>query len=205
MKHRFNQVGITPIFSEGTDYTGPPQTGIDTRNWSIMLSHISILKQFCETNKDYCVVCEDDIHIHKDFSILVDDCIFNMEYYNMEIVLLGYLIDGLPYPGDRIVSSINQKQLIHFYKYHESIWGAHCYLIKRCYAEHMLKYFSEPVYDIPYSPDWIITKLTGKRSFVWPPLAIEEGDVATQDQSQRDFHKRCNQFQFENVKRTLYC
>lgn len=204
MQERFHKAGITPTFSQGKNYTGQPPEGIDTRNWSIMLSHMHLLQLFYETGKTYGIICEDDIHIHRDFKILVEDCIFNMEYLTLDIVLLGCLIEGPPYHGDCVGKSMNQSELLRFYSYHESIWGAHCYIVKRCYAEHMLKYFSEPVYDKNYSPDWIITKMTDKRSFVWPPLAIEEGEVATQDECQRDFHKRCTDFQFSTLNQDCY-
>ena len=61
------------------------------------------------------------------------------------------------------------------------------------------------MYDHNYSPDWIITKLTGSCAFVWPPLAIEEGEVATDDQGQKDFHKRCTDFQFKTLGTERYC
>ena len=199
MLKRFHTAGIQPIFSEGKNYNGPPPDGdIDTRNWSIMLSHMEMIRLFYESGYEYSVICEDDIYIHKDFKILVEDCIFNMEYFHFDIMLLGCLIEGPPYPGDCIGKSINRSELLSFYKYHESIWGAHCYLIKRCYAKHLLNYFNTPI-DKYYSPDWIITKMTDKRSFVWPPLAIEEGEVATTDEAQIDFHKRCTDFQINTL------
>ena len=52
---------------------------IDTRNWSIMLSHMEMIRLFYESGYEYSVICEDDIYIHKDFKILVEDCIFQVQ------------------------------------------------------------------------------------------------------------------------------
>lgn len=53
--------------------------------------------------------------------------------------------------------------------------------------------------NIPFfSPDWTLTKI-GTRALVYPMMGIEEGQVATDDIGQIEFHKRCHKIHYDPV------
>ena len=57
MESRFKQLEIDCIFSDGVVHN----------EWSIMLGTLEVMKQFYNSDKEFCIFCEDDIYIHKEF------------------------------------------------------------------------------------------------------------------------------------------
>jgi len=163
----------------------------DSRLATISFNHMDMIIRFLrDQKKKYGIFCEDDIYLRKSF--IKDIAIIKEEFerLKLDVLLLGYL---LPYCPNNI-PIIDDSYSYHSYE--DDLWGAHCYMLSKIQAKKIVEKYN--VYNIlkmktPFSPDWIFTK-NGKRAFVWPPLAIEEGDVKTTHQGHIEFHKRCAQF-----------
>jgi GR25 family glycosyltransferase involved in LPS biosynthesis len=187
MYTRFNALGIDHQFSEGIDTVN--------RAHSIMESHLFLIKKFLESENTYGIICEDDIFIHKDFKNLVGVISNEFDERKLDIVLLGYLINNIP---ELFGTFKFQSDGLSYYDYPDFLWGAHCYMISRGYASELLDTynFEYAIQNEVYSPDWLITKKSPKRCFVYPPLAVEEGEVNTTDEGQVWFHRSCKNFLF---------
>lgn len=200
MIQRFSNLNIEPYFVPGVHINDKrlkclPHNA-DKRTCSIMLQHLDAIKHFYEQSScEHCIVCEDDIHISKDFNDITQ-IIPIFDSLKLDCLLLGYL---LPYKID--INNPNQMfrqiaQHLHpkftFHQYPDILWGSQMYMISRKYAKYLIDTYSIQ-YAIqnpskPYSPDWIITKI-GYRSLIYPMLAVEEGNNSSTNQLQYNFHK----------------
>lgn len=175
-------------------------TSLYKRTSAIMLQHLDSIRHFYEnTSAEYCIVCEDDIHISKYLVRDLPEIISNFKELELDILLLGYL---WPY---------NLNENWHFpvlkdtekYSYHgypDDIWGSQMYLISRSHAKYILDTFTiefaiKNLEVIHYNPDWTITKY-GKRGMITPMLAVEEGEDKSGHGGQTDFHKMCHAHNF---------
>ena len=183
MENRFISLNIDANIIEGNSNS-------NNRLSDIMESHMNNINLFYNSDNQFGIMCEDDIYLHKLFKNKINDVIDDLIFNELDIVLLGYLINSFPdnYGTLSYVSKNNN-----FYTYNDNLWGSHCYLITKKYAKQLIDYYNSNK-KISDSPDWIITKLTKKRRFVWPPLAVEEGIVKTNDQGQINFHHSCKNF-----------
>jgi len=206
MAERFEKEGLELEFVEPVELTDTrifPAPGNHRRTWAIMFNHLDMLKTFLESDADYGVFCEDDIYIRKNFKNYIPSLIFGYEKYNLEILLLGYLI-----PHDVATIKVNpdfkllDSQLL-FLKFTDDLWGSQMYMLNRETAhKFLMKYTveyalrSEKNPNIPYfSPDWTLTK-EGARAITYPMLAVEEGNVVTSHTGQASFHDRCTRFNY---------
>lgn len=65
----------------------------EKRTWAIMLQHLDSIRHFIEnTDKDYCVVCEDDILVSKYLKMDILEIVKTYEKLDLDIMLLGYLV-----------------------------------------------------------------------------------------------------------------
>jgi hypothetical protein len=183
------------------------------RLWSIMLQHLDCMRAFLENEdetKEFLIICEDDIYILKELKARLPDVLAAYQALDLNIMLLGYLIDfKLEINPDVETNSAIPGSDIFYYKdfpllrtdehsiycdfpYH--LWGSQMYLIDRKHARFLLdKYtlnYAREDLGRPFNPDWTLTK-DGKRAFVYPMLAVEEGVVVTDHYTQRTFHQRC--------------
>ena len=193
---RFKEINLELLFV-------PPVTQQDKRlkylphkrTCSIMVQHLDSIRHFLEqTNSNYCIVCEDDIMISKQFHNELPKIIQDFEDLELDILLLGYLFPGSIH-GNWHFPVLKNRDEYSYHNYPDDIWGSQMYLISRKQAELLVNTFT-PEYALKnldqmhYNPDWTITKC-GKRAIIYPMLAVEEGVTTTDDQSQNDFHKRC--------------
>lgn len=206
MTERFEKEGLHLEFVdpvEADDARVMPAPHNQKRTWSIMLSHLDMLKTFLESDAEYGVFCEDDIYIRKGFHTYIDTLVHNYKKYELEILLIGYLLPHSPaeinvHPDFKMLES----QLL-FLKYTDDLWGSQMYMLDRQTASNFLSIYtvgyalkSERNPNIPYfSPDWTLTK-AGKRAIVYPMLAVEEGAVVTSHAGQASFHQRCTAFNY---------
>lgn len=206
MEERFKKEMLRLEFVEPVELTDSrvfPAPQNQKRTWAIMLNHLDMLKAFLESDAEYGVFCEDDIYIRKDLKSYLDTLIEGYNKYNLEILLIGYL---LPHNAAEIKVHSDFKlydsQLL-FLKYTDDLWGSQMYMLNRETAENFLRQYtveyalkSERNPNIPYfSPDWTLTKV-GRRAIVYPMLAVEEGNVVTSDSGQASFHQRCSSFNY---------
>lgn len=213
MCNRFLQIGITLKFVNevnSDDSRINYDINIGTKRvWAIMLQHLDCIRDFYEnTDKQYCIVCEDDILISKDYPIIIDEIVNKFEELQLDILLLGYL---LPFKISK--TEMNQqyfkilssdKNNFTYHSYPDDIWGTQMYLISREYAYFLLnKYTPEYAFTnintLNYSPDWIISK-NGNRAIINNMVAVEEGINVSDDYSQQYFHKRCYECNYDPNK-----
>jgi hypothetical protein len=206
MAERFEKEGLKLEFVEPVEITDTrviPAHQNQKRTWSIMFNHLDMLKAFLESDATYGVFCEDDIYIRKDFKSYLNAIVDGYEKYNLEILLLGYL---LPHASAEIKVHSDFKLLdsqLLFLDYTDDLWGSQMYMLNKEIAEKFIRLYTveyairaENNPDIPYfSPDWTLTKI-GRRAIVYPMLAVEEGNVVTSHSGQASFHERCTKFNY---------
>lgn len=163
------------------------------RNASIMLQHLDSLRLFLSSSSEYCIVCEDDIHISKSFTEKLPTILHDMKLLKIDVLMIGYILTFhidmntsfhqgyFPYTNgneDRICMSSHT-----YHSYPDDIWGSQMYMISRPYATYLLNTYSSPT-SSTYNPDWIITKPKindFKRSLIYPMLALEEKNNSGQN------------------------
>jgi hypothetical protein len=83
-----------------------------------------------------------------------------------------------------------------YHDYPDDLWGSQMYMVSRKHGQALLdrytiKYALETINtEIPFSPDWTLTKW-GKKSIVYPMVALEEGDTKCDLDSEITYHQRC--------------
>ena len=169
----------------------------EKRTWAIMLQHLDSIRHFIEeTDKEYCVVCEDDILVSKYMKMDIQEIVKTYEKLDLDVILLGYLV---PY----VIQDDNHyyplKERNHMFSYHDfpdDLWGSQMYLVSRKHGEALLdkytvQYALETMHtEIPFSPDWTLTKW-GKKAIVYPMIALEEGDTKCDLDCEISYHQRC--------------
>jgi hypothetical protein len=155
---------------------GNPKTDANT------FSQLRALETFLKSDKEFAVVCEDDIYIRKSFKKDIQVAIDAMKRLDLNIILLGYLLNYIP-----IETRVNYHNLVEtpfvFLNIFNETWGAQMYLINRAGAEHCLRLFSdikETEKTTCFSPDWTITKIS-KSACMYPMLAVEKVYNITND------------------------
>lgn len=203
MKKRFDHFGIDPCFPEGVETTDTrlmnTPTGMDKRIWAIMLQHLDAIRHFYEqSDLPYCVVCEDDIHISRNYLTDLTQIVPKFEQLQLDMLLMGCL---LPYKIDmntclhqQYYVIIDHSDKFVYHRFPNDLWGCQMYMISRKYAKYLLDTFNVQYaienIDKPYNPDWIITK-NGNRAMIYPMLAVEEGVNVSNCQFQIDYHMQC--------------
>lgn len=170
---------------------------MEPRIWSIMLQHLDSIRSFyTETNDEYCVVCEDDIHISKHLKEKMPGILNVFKSLNLDVLMLGYLLAfKIETHKDKNFPVVAEYQNLSYLRYRDDVWGCQMYMISRKYAKYLLSTFTIEYAQmkdaIPYSPDWIITK-HGNRALVYEMLAVEEGVNVSDNLQQNEFHRRCH-------------
>jgi hypothetical protein len=199
MINRFHSVGIVPKFPPPVYRSDPrlndaEQHKLEIRTCAIMLQHLDGIRDFFEnTNSDYCIVCEDDIYISRNFHQELEEAVYNFRKLDLDVLLLGYLLN--------FKIENNYFPLIgghSYHKYPDDLWGSQMYMISRKHAKYLLEKYTiewaKSNKDKPFSPDWTLTK-EGNRALIYPMMAVEEGIVKCDHPGQISFHKsvfECN-------------
>lgn len=203
MRKRFTDEGLTLNFVasvEQDDARIIPAPPNQKRTWAIMWNHLDMLKAFLESDAEFGVFCEDDITIRRGMGTLLHEITGAYRRLNLEILLLGYLINYKP-ATIRIHSEFSEPADNFVYlNYGDHIWGSQMYMLDRRTSQRFLNTYTvnyaieaERNSKIPYfSPDWTLTK-EGRRAIIYPMLAVEEGQVATSHQGQAEFHRQCHE------------
>lgn len=193
MDEQFRKVGIRihwvdPVLSTDTRI---PASEANPRPHAIMLNHLDMIKAFLESDAEYGIFCEDDIHIRRSF---VNDLQIAIDAYkrlNMSVMLLGYLIN-YRVSNTQIHGSHNLLETpFVFTAVVADLWGSQMYMMNKQRAKECLDMFHDPsAVKTHYSPDWTITKMAGA-ACIYPMLAVESGIVQTDHWGQIQFHKSC--------------
>ncbi|WP_281544095.1 glycosyltransferase family 25 protein [Grimontia sp. SpTr1] len=107
------------------------------------LSHISALKLFYETGKNFAIISEDDIVFNTNFESVINKILGN--YSNeFDLLLLGYRNGYGSFWGKRLISDIE------IFRFPDCGYGAHGYLISREGALKILSNASTPIWPFDY-------------------------------------------------------
>lgn len=171
----------------------PKVTREELRIIAVMLSHLDTLRHFYEqTDLEYGIFCEDDIHVHKKYREVIKDIltdIANKSDENFDCVLLGYLssfpihegINGYGFAFPPTFHKKEEKEYF-YHRYPENHFGAQMYMLTREHVKYLLETFTldyciksfQPNSGLlPYNPDFTLTK-KGNRVLVRPMVAVEE-------------------------------
>ena len=215
MSNRFNSMGLTPHFTEPVYDTDPRISAVDfakyphinPRTSAIMLQHLDSLQLFMEiadSSIEYCLVCEDDVLVSRDFLQEYENVMQHWQALNLDVLLLGCLQFFKMFVGAAWYDHLATEDHFQIFRHPDHLWGSQMYVVSRKWAEHLYRtYTIEYAQDhpeLPHNPDWIITKM-GSRAMVYPMLAMEEGDTKLGDHSQREFHQSVF---LENYDETRY-
>ena len=176
------------------------------RTWSICYGHLDMMNHFVNhSNKDYMILCEDDIIIHKDFTKKLPLAIEIMKKINLDILLLGYLCykPADMYSNFPEIKTEYSTETFKVLEYIEDTWGTQMFIVTKNHAKKMLSkyyhYYAEQTLIntglIPFSADWLLTK-NGKRALIYPLLVIENGNSEYDDEGQMNNRINCYNFSF---------
>jgi GR25 family glycosyltransferase involved in LPS biosynthesis len=155
---------------------------------SCMLGHLDMISKFYyESDKEFGIMCEDDICIHDEFAKNLPSIVEAAKYRDIDLILLGYLmnyhIDYNGSYGNHHIAELESNTNHHFYTYTEHMWGTQMFMVSKSYAKYIvetftLDYCEKNKHIEPFAADWILTKKTNKRALIYPPFCIENGDVS---------------------------
>jgi GR25 family glycosyltransferase involved in LPS biosynthesis len=194
MEERFNKLGISAFIYSGVSYNDPriKDSKEDKRILSFTYGHLDLINEFYfKSDKEYGIICEDDIIIRKDFTEKLPTIVKNFKDMKLDLLLLGCLLN----------CSIQEDKMEenNYYRYDDNIWGAQMYMITKKQAFYLIKKFSYPYCEKhkskPFNSDWIFTK-EGNRALIYPLMAIEDGKSKYEDQGQQVFHDECHRFNY---------
>lgn len=193
MKERFTSLDVDTHWIEPVGPDDPrikeynPPRG-NPRGDGNMYSHLRTLETFLKSDKEFAIVCEDDIYIRKSFKKDIQIAIDAMKRLDLHIILLGYLVNYIPVENRVNYHNVVETPFV-FLNVFKETWGTQMFLINRSGAEECLRLFSdikETEKTTCFSPDWTITKLP-KGACMYPMLAVEKVYTITDDNNCR-FH-----------------
>jgi len=203
MTSRFETLCLELNFVAGVEATDPRldvDYVSDKRSACVMLQHVDSLRHFVENcTTEYCIICEDDVMISKDLKDDLPEFIEMYERFSLNVLLLGYLA-AFKIEDWHLYYDIKASTSKYKYKsFPNDLWGSQMYLVSRKNAVDMIQRY-QPTFmlntpEIPYSPDWTLTKY-GNRLMVYPMVAVEEGSTKTDDTGQNEFHQQSHAINF---------
>lgn len=198
MSRRFETLGLPFEFIESIAADDPRIRPTDlimelcrlAKRWnphaySCMYGHFLAIERFLQTDKDICIICEDDILLRRDFAEELPVILANFERQDLDILLLGYMADTFK-PAEVVHMRPLKSPAFSYHSYDGewAQWGTQMYMIHRRHAEMLwndygpdsdFKIQSLTRNDVEFwYSDCIITKL-GNRALISPQMAVEEG------------------------------
>lgn len=99
MKEKFKNLNIQCKYYFGVSHNDiripKYESKFNKRQLSITYGHLDIINDFYfNSNKNFAIICEDDIKLHKNFKEIITQIVSNPSIHNLDLLLLSYL---LPY------------------------------------------------------------------------------------------------------------
>jgi hypothetical protein len=199
MMERFRKLGIDCLFYDGVPHSDErlARDKARKRQWSITYGHLDILHNFYrDSDKQYAVVCENDICIHHDFPQVFKKVLNDFQLMGLDLMLLSYL---LPYQLDAngtfapftLKARMPEDAVFKYRNYPQYVYGTQMYLVTKEYARELL---FKCYHDFAGTCDrgFMLEKLflaTQKRAIIYPMLAIEN------DEQPDPYHQLCRKVQ----------
>ncbi len=171
---------------------------------SCLASHLKAIRFFLSESKDkeYAIICEDDVQLHNNFIEKFNDVWNNMPD-NCPLISLGYLIwhwEDLEWAGKNIdienISTMNWDT-----------WGTQMYLISTEYAKKVLELYDRPFENIELDKEdnnaivtsELITRNSGGY-ISYPPLVLEEigpSEITGETAEDMNHHEALKDFDYD--------
>lgn len=202
MQERFNKLNVIAQRVEWVSHEWLKEKGYYSyAAASCQFGHLKMLKCFVESKHEYACILEDDVYLKKSFTDDVTTLLNKIKQLNLDILLIGYLLNYKPYTENDHHKIIDTNMILRF---PDDLWGSQGYLITRKHALYLINKYNENYLDrilagenlTPFSADWTLTK-DGNRAIVCPMLAVEEGIIASNHQGQINFHRSCTEFNYK--------
>ena len=214
MRQQFSKAGIkieNCIFHYGVQHNDPRLNYTNDPHkkkiGSNIYGHLDNLSHFLHhTEKQWVILCEDDILFHKQFMATLPGLIKRATTQNIDLLLLGYLLPyRLPEEGHNIIDGTSFS----LRGYTDELWGSQMCMMSRAHAKTIWEKYGSPDYDHtsgkPFAADFTLTKDASSRMLVYPPLAMEhcmEDDLSHfgGDLNQQMFHQQCFRVHYDPEK-----
>lgn len=210
MENKFTHFNLPVFFYSGVIQTDERIAFVKNdhlrRTWSMCYGHLDMINHFANNSeKEYAIICEDDIIIHKDFTKKLPDILNVIKEYHFDLLLLGYLCSNPvdTYSNFPQIATKYSNDTFKILKYNKETWGTQMYMLSKKQAKLLLsKYYDDYAKRTltdnsltPFSSDWLITK-EGNTALVYPLLVIENGNFQYEDEGQRNSRINCYNFSF---------
>lgn len=192
---------VKPVYIKDSRIKDIPVCDSTKRIMSIMLQHLDSIRDFYEnTEKEYCIICEDDILISKYMSNELPNILENFNELHLDVLLLGYLLPFTLTNDNPEFALLKQKDNFKYFDFPYNLWGSQMYLINKKHAKFLLEKYTiaYALEDLnrPYNPDWTLTK-DGKKAIVYPMLGLEEGTQKSDHAGQDYYHRLCFEVNYD--------
>jgi hypothetical protein len=214
MKERFENIGLELNIFEGVPITDKRIADNEIRHtsdavkrlWSVTYGHLTNIRNFYYSNKEFGVFCENDVLVNKNLPFFLPDIMSEFKTMNLDLLLLGYMCTF------KLEEWMQGYSLKHEFKdrpykylnYPNHQWGIHGLMLDKKGARLILETFwnraNEYIgHESNFSPDWTITKV-GNRALITPMFIVENGEDNMEhykDVTQHQFH--LNTWKFNHI------
>ena len=189
MKTRFEhesiEVSFVPVLAE-TDPRLHGLTGPSAASGAF--GHLDMMRAFLESDKEFGVFCEDDVHLRRGIREFIPELTMKFRRHKLEILLIGYLFPKQIRTVNMYYDTSFEGQFnvpidenILMFRHIDRLWGAQMYMLDRKKAQYFLDKYGEDYYlrtkiDSslkPFSADYLFTK-DGVRAAIYPMMGVEE-------------------------------
>ena len=202
MEERFEKLQITCKIYKGVGFDDTRLKGHEGVVWSNMFGMLDMIKDFYyNSENEFGIFCENDIYIHKDLVNNLPKIIDDFKLLNLDVLLLGYLINFEITDGYLNFALKSSNKNLHFIyrNYPNNLWGSQMFMYSKKHAKYLIDKYTleyatnscnknkihdklneeqsvnECVFNDNYScfsPDWSLTK-EGNRAIIYPMMAVE--------------------------------
>jgi hypothetical protein len=204
MKTRFEKLQLNVSFSDSIPCYGDSIENNVNKCKTCMQGHWDFVYHFfLQTDKEYCIIMEDDVHLHKDLVSMIPSIIKDFNNLNLDVLCLGYLIGDNPkddcYHHHILQTTINNNEH-NYYHFPDHLWGCQMYMLSRKHAAIFVDDVARKEKEHTVGADFYFTKL-GNRALIYPMLAVEDGRKQYDHHGQYWLH---NSTFVNNYKEDLY-
>ena len=189
MKGRFEHESVDVAFIPVLAETDPRLHGLKGPSAaSGAFGHLDMMRAFLDSDKEFGVFCEDDIHLRRGIREFIPELTMKFRRHKLEILLIGYLFPKQIRTIDMYYDTSFEGQFnvpidenILMFRHIDRLWGAQMYILDRKKAQYFLDTYTVDYYlrsktDSslkPFSADYLFTK-DGVRAAIYPMMGVEE-------------------------------
>jgi GR25 family glycosyltransferase involved in LPS biosynthesis len=208
MRARFRAIGLNINVFEGVGTDDPRIADTETRKtdestkrlWSVTYGHLTNIRTFYDSGKDYGLFCENDVLVNKNLPFFLPEIMGEFAVMGLDSLLMGYMTswkleDWMEGYCRKQGSEVFINRPYKYLNYPDHHWGIHGLLLGRKGAKLILDRLEGRAdewidHESHFSPDWTITKM-GNRALITPMFLVENGEDGMEhygDWHQWQFH-----------------